>query len=276
MRFAKIIEAVYNRPWLITPETHTAIRRIVESRLLAADTKRIEDDGLFSMFVNKRPDTAIDDNGIAVISVHGVIGKNLSKIERACGAIGVEQIRAEIQESEESGALGILFHFDSPGGGVTGVPELADLIANISVPTLAYTEDMIASAAYWLASGTDEIVATRSADVGSIGVYIPWVDRSAYYAGLGYEFDPIKNQDGDLKAIGFAPTLTESQRAYLQDEVDTIFSEFRGHIQSYRDVSADAMRGQTLSSVAMLQANLVDAIVKDFGEAYDRLLAKIK
>jgi signal peptide peptidase SppA len=164
------------------------------------------------------------------------------------------------------GARGILLHVDSPGGTITGTPEIADLVASKPVPTVAYTEDMMASAAYYMAAGASAIVASKSADVGSIGVYIPWIDSSAQYEAEGLKPDPIIGAGGDLKAIGFGGSLTPEQRAHLQEGVDSSLADFKAHILAHRNVPDGAMRGQTLDGKAALAANLVDAI-GDMGAA---------
>lgn len=275
MRYAHLFESIYLRPWFITPSAHHTIRALFERHLvtglgraaspLAADTELD-----FSAFVNARRPLAIDDDGIATIHVLGPIGKNLSQIEQSCGATGIEAVRTDYAAAIAGGARGILLHFDSPGGTITGVPELARMIAGKALPTVAYTEDLMASAAYYLASGADAIVATPSAEVGSIGVYIPWVDSSVAIAAAGLKPDPIVNTGGDLKALGFGGSLTAEQRAYLQEQVDADFAAFQQHILTYRAVPAEAMRGQTLSGHAALASGLIDYL-GDLATAKDTL-----
>ena len=86
------------------------------------------------------------------------------------------------------------------------------------------------------------------------------MDSSARYTAAGLRPDPIVNTGGDLKAIGFGGALTEAQREHLQEQVDADFAAFTGHILAHRAVTPDAMRGQTLSGQAALNANLIDRI----------------
>jgi signal peptide peptidase SppA len=261
MRFTHLAEQIYHRPWFITAEAHAAIRTVFERAMSSGLLdSRLEESSLLDMFPKRRP-LAIDDaTGIASIHIMGPLGKNLSKIEQSCGATGFEQVRADYAKALEKGARGLLLDFDSPGGTITGTPELANLIASKPLPTVAYTEDMMASAAYYLASGADVIVASPSASVGSIGVYIPWMDTSAAYERAGYKPDPITNTGGDLKAIGFGGKLSDAQRAHLQEEVDEDFANFQAHIRQHRDVPDSAMRGQVMSGRKALESNLVDRI----------------
>lgn len=271
MRFAHIAEQLYCRPWFITPEAHAAICLVFERALATGLTEpTAEEMNLLDMFPKRRPMKIDDETGIASIHILGPIGKNMSKLEQSCGATGMEQIRADYAQALDKGARGLFLDFDSPGGTVTGTPELAALVASKPLPTVAYTEDIMASAAYYLASGADAIFASPSASVGSIGVVIPWIDRSARFEREGLKPDPIVNQGGDLKAIGFGGRLTEAQRAHLQENVDLDFADFKAHVRNYRAVGDAAMRGQTMNGRSALAANLIDR-VGDRSQAFNAL-----
>ena len=94
MRFANITNAVYRQPWNITPGAWLSVHELLQSRL-AVDAENLD----LSAFVNPRPDLEVDSNGIAHIHVTGVLGKNLSQIERSCGNTGYEQLEAEIADA---------------------------------------------------------------------------------------------------------------------------------------------------------------------------------
>lgn len=261
MRYAQIHEQIFQRPWFITPSAHATLRQLFLAHANILIKPRADDDkegNPLSLFVNPRQPVQVATDGIAAIHVLGPLGKNLSKIEQSCGATGFEQIRADYATAIAGGAKGILLKFDSPGGTVQGTPELAEFIASKPLPTVAYTEDMMASAAYYLAAGADAIVATTSAEVGSIGVYIPWMDYSQQLADEGLRPDPIVNKEGDLKALGFTGSLSAEQRAYLQTRVDEDFADFKAHVLKHRNVKDEAMRGQTLSGRNAVETNLID------------------
>lgn len=271
MRFRHLAEQIYLRPWFITPEAHASIRMVFERATLPQ--AGVIDELIAD--IPKRKPMAIDANGIASIHIFGPLGKGLSKMEQSCGATGFEQIRADYSEAQKAGARGILLEVDSPGGTVIGTPEIADLVASKPIKTVVYTEDMMASAAYYIGAGADAIVSSQSALVGSIGVYIPWMDRSAQYAAAGIKPDPIVNTGGDLKAMGFGGTLTTAQRTHLQEAVDGDFAEFKRHITTYRDLPDSAMRGQVLNGRESIGAHLVDAI-GDMDAAKAKLLQLIR
>lgn len=261
MRFAQIHEQLYCRPWFITPAAHFTLRQVFEAHVARHGAgARAEELGLGDLVNSRRP-MVVDAEGIATIHVLGPLGKNLSKMEKSCGATSFEDLQAEFAQANANPAVrGILLHIDSPGGTVQGTPETAAIVAASARPVVAYTEDTMASAAYYLGAGARAIVASPSADVGSIGVYIPWVDRSALYEAAGLRPDPIVNTGGDLKALGFGGTLTEAQRTYLQEQVDLDFDAFKAHVARHREIDPSALRGQVLSGQQALDANLIDAL----------------
>ena len=65
----------------------------------------------------------------AIIPIQGIIGKHLSLLEMSCGCVDVDDIglqldRAIADESVDS----IILYFDTAGGTVTGIPELAGVV----------------------------------------------------------------------------------------------------------------------------------------------------
>ena len=87
-----------------------------------------------------------------------------------------------------------------------------------------------------------------------------WVDVSKAYEMQGVKRELIAS--GKYKGM-FTPglSLTNEQRAYLQDEVDELAEEFREYVTTRRNgVDQEHMEGQTLMGVSAKQANLIDEI----------------
>ncbi len=119
----------------------------------------------------------------------------------------------------------------------------------------------MASLAYWIGSQARAIVASRSAIVGSIGVFTTVTDYTQYLAAAGIKVEVIKNKEADYKAAGVPGTsLTDAQRSYLQDSVQASFQEFQAAVTLKRRIEAAAMRGQTFNGLKSKSAGLVDAI----------------
>jgi ClpP class serine protease len=102
------------------------------------------------------PLTLSVDNGIGIIEIKGVIGKNLDAIDKIfySGVDTVEVSKLVIEALNNPEIEAILLDIDSPGGSVNGTMELGDLIrdAKKQKPVMAYTDGMMCSAAYWIGS----------------------------------------------------------------------------------------------------------------------------
>ena len=196
----------------------------------------------------------------AIIPIKGVITSGLHPIYRVIGFADTEQIAGWIRAAVANPLVEeILLRIDSPGGMVTGTPELAAAVAAADriKPVLAHTSGMMDSAAYWIASQARAICCTPSADVGCVGVYQVYYDQTAYLATMGVKATIFKS--GDLKAAGHPDIpMTEAQAAHVQAEIDAIGVQFRAAVTARRDIDEDSMRGQSFLGTEALVRGLVD------------------
>lgn len=276
MRLQRVHELVYHRPWLITPTGHEAIRAVLENKMgRDAIEAQAPQAGFFEDMAVARPAASVE-NGIGFVHILGPIGIGLSNFEKTCGMTDLRDLMADIDAVQQDGAERIMLITDSPGGSVGGVPEAAAQIAALDVPCFAYVPGgaMNCSAAYYLTSGADRIFASQSAEVGSIGVYLPWVDRTAAYEKMGYKVELITNKEGDLKGTGYPGTaLSDAQREDLQAGVQEIFDDFAAHIRAHRpgEIAADTMRGQSFSARESYRRKLIDGVA-----TFDTALRSLK
>lgn len=272
MRFQRIIEQVYFRPWFITAEGHASISKLIESKL--AQTPGVKADFVeMSDFFMQRQPLRMDDDDIAHIHVFGVLGQGLAPIEKTCGNTDYADICADVRAAE--GAAGIMFHIDSPGGMCSGCIETAKLIANITEkPTVAFVNNMACSAAYAIAAACGYVFATESALIGSIGTICPWVDSSAMWEKAGLSFQPIVSEGADLKSSMHGPSITDEQRAAEQELVNEYGAQFTGFVKARRDPDPVVFRAGAYTGGRAFELRLVDQVTSE-GAAKDSLLAMI-
>jgi signal peptide peptidase SppA len=204
-----------------------------------------------------------DPPGIKVIDIYGPLAKRVSDLQLMSGVTDIDVISNQIDEALADDTVeGIFLDVDSPGGSVTGIPELAEKIrlAKAQKPIVAFTDSLMASAAYWIAAGASAIVSTGSAMVGSIGVYMAWLDVSRKFEMEGMRTELIKA--GKFKATGITGiALTDEQRALLQAEIDEVFGWFAKSVRLGRgQVASDTMEGQTFYGQKSVELNLVDRV----------------
>ena len=255
MKFQRVIEQVFYRPWLITPGGYAAVRKLVEGRILRANGEGYE---MLDGMTAKREEMEIDGQGIAHICIEGTLAKGISPIEACCGAHDYEWIIEDLEDAIEANVRGILLEINSPGGNCTGCSEVVDIIQGLKVPIVAYSDDTACSAAYNIAVSCDKVYGSIGSTWGSIGTIIPWLDQSAAYAEQGLSWEPITS--GPLKGAGMGPSLTPAQRASLQQMVDDSFDQFKSNVLRNRLVPDEYMTGAAYLAPRARLGNLIDGI----------------
>jgi signal peptide peptidase SppA len=184
-------------------------------------------------------------DGIAVIKVHGVITKGSNLFSMMFGGTSLYSLQADLLALRDDNSIrSIVLHIDSPGGGVYALDETCDVIAEVSKRkrVVAFTDGMCASAAYWLASACDRIVATSSAELGSIGVYAFHFDHSGELKDAGIVPTLVKAGEHKASAHPYAPLSAEDEAA-MQSRIDAYYSLFTKRVARGRGVSVEQVRG---------------------------------
>ncbi len=264
-----------NRPVLIQPTLAKAfLERCASFQLPLAAKASDMSDMLEAVFGAKQSLGKFPP--FAVLPIKGVIGRNLSDLDAACGACDLEDVEEMLEECERDPAITtVILDVDSPGGTSVGVPELAKRIRECSKRTISFTSGDCCSAAYWLASQASEFYATPSSSVANVGCYIVYNDMSAAFAQEGVAVDVIRS--GDLKGLGVPGTsLSKSQRDQLQAEVIEIADNFKADVKLVREfVQDDDMNGQAFSGKKAAEKGFVTALTNGFDELMQTLDAEV-
>jgi signal peptide peptidase SppA len=200
-------------------------------------------------------------NGIGYINVSGVICNCDALWAYFFGACSTPELLSAIADyKEDDNVKTICLLIDSPGGEVSGVPDVYDAVLNCGKPTYTMIGNQCCSAAYWIASATDKIIAKRGSCVGSIGVYVAWDNVSELYAKNGIKTEFFAS--GELKGTG-VPTIetTDVQRAFVQAHVIARFNQFKADILRKREVGLESMNGGFWIAAEALKRGLIDLIV---------------
>ncbi len=238
-----------------------------EPRLRALSTTDIADIKAFSLPENLGDDDDASyevQNGVAVISVSGVLVKYDGLLTQLLGGVSTQTISQIFSDALDNDAVeSILLVVDSPGGQVAGTADLATLIASSAKPVTAYVSDMAASGAYWLASQCDTIIANPTACIGSIGVYCVLEDNSRLYEDAGVKVTLVKA--GAYKGVGAdGVPITDDQIADQQREIDGLYRIFVSSVAKGRGLSiADATKlatGQTWLASEAVKLKLIDGV----------------
>lgn len=202
------------------------------------------------------------ESGIAVIPILGVIEQRMHSL-----GTSVEEIGMAVDVALASKRVdGIVFDVDSPGGGVTGVPELAEKIytARGVKPTASISNGMMGSAALWLGLAAQDVWAIQSGDTGSLGVYMLHIDESKALEDEGVVVTEFSAGRYKTEGAPWAP-LSEEASEFFQSRVDEVYGWFVAAMAQFRaDIPDNVMKGygegRMLGAKQAKVANLVDKI----------------
>lgn len=204
-------------------------------------------------------------NGVAVIDITGPIFPRANVFNTMSGATSIESITNDIKEAlQNPKVFSMILNIDSPGGAVTGVNELTNFIkaSSKAKPVKAYVYGMCASAALWIASGADEIIASETSEVGSVGVVCAFKDDSEKSNRDGIKTIEIVSSISPLKRVN---PSTDEGKIKIQRLVDSIASVFVQSLAVNRGMNEDVIlkdfgKGDTFLGVKALANGLIDKI----------------
>jgi ClpP class serine protease len=281
MRFSYILHQVYCVPWNIIPAAHVALGTTVSQAFHTFGTRPVNADrgpDIMSWDGAPLPQMRVED-GVSIIPCQGTIVRGATQIEKSCGMLDVEDIRKDIKECLERRDVDQIFlDWDSPGGMSNGSTELAQYIASVRgiKPLKSWVAGTLGSAAFDCAAST-EIWAAPSAQIGSIGSYIAFLDASRAYEIAGYKMELIAS--GPLKGAGIdGISLTDEQRAYFQEKVNQSAENFKSHVRAWRpQVAEETMQGGAYLASTTQGENAYNlGLIDGTANSLDELLGQIR
>lgn len=221
------IDLITAQPWAIEPD---ALETILQVAARANDAPEAVAAKLGRPLDNTR--TVRERDATAIIPITGPIFRRANLFTEVSGATSVEVLARDIQAAADKPSIErIILEIDSPGGQATGIAELAGQIRAIATdtkPVVAYVDGIAASAAYWLAAAATEIVADKTALIGSIGVVATYKPEKDAPIKIISSLSPLKQATPD----------TEQGRAELQRIIDELAAIFVADIATYRGTTA--------------------------------------
>ena len=283
-----LTQRVFNRPLLIHPGMADALYGVLDGRInvgsFAADVlpptpeasqfkgTRIREDGT-SRTVRATGKTALVTIDGSLVNRGAWMGKDF-----CTGLVSYEGINAQLDEvAVEAGIENVILDINSYGGEANGMAGTARKVRELRKTkyVIAVINDVAASAGYGLASGADEIVVSETSVVGSIGVVMLHLDRSAEMAAKGVR--PTFIHAGAHKVDGhpFGP-LPEGVRADMQRDVMAFYDQFLGVVEAGRGKSRlNVKRARETEARTFIGQSAVDAGLADRVASLDDVLAEL-
>lgn len=223
----------------------------------------------------KNAKTATKSGSVAVIPVSGPLSGKDSWLSMWFGSSSYETVARDLSAMlADDEITAIVLDIDSPGGDAAGCGELSKFIyaSRGKKPIIAYCAGSMCSAAYWIGSAADSIVADQSSLLGSIGVRSMMVDASAYLEKLGIKEYAITSKQSPHKVLDAA---SEEDRARLQDTLTSMAAVFIADVARNRNVSTAAVESQFGKGGVLVGADAVAAKLADRVGTLDALLSEL-
>ena len=182
------------------------------------------------------------EGGAALIRVMGPLLAR-GGCDGSLGVTSYDFLTAALKQATDDFAVDrIVLMVDSPGGQAAGVDGVVDAVRTAATrkPTSATIEGMCYSAAYWIASQTDEIVATSLSELGSIGVVIAHVDLSRMYDAAGVKVSLIHAGAKKVDGNPYEP-LSSRARDDMQERVEELRTRFAADVAQRRGIAASTV-----------------------------------
>jgi signal peptide peptidase SppA len=219
-------------------------------------------------------DSSQDLSGCNVvgITVHGCVmtyapaaDEGTSGVPEGCDAMTVsEDVMLTLQEvSTHKNVKAVLLDIDSMGGAPQGAVEIEQAVQASGLPSVAWIRGYGDSAAYWIASAADTIIASEESDIGSIGVTSSYTDNSRQNATEGITYNSIST--GKYKDMGSPDKpLTAEERTVIEKGLRITLDHFIETIATNRELSVEKVRaladGSSWLGKEALSLGLIDEL----------------
>ena len=269
----KVLDIV-TAPWAIQPEKLTEIQEIYITHLRGEKIDIAGIEAKIGKPLDNKPQDYTIENGVAVLPIEGIVAKRMNIVMKISGGTSSELVGRDLRAAlADPSVNSILLYIDSPGGSVDGTQELAGEIYNArgKKPIVAFSDGMMASAAYWIGAAADRVIISGdTAQIGSIGVVARHMDVSKYEEKIGVKTSEIVAGRYKRIASQYEP-LSESGRQSIQDAVDHVYNVFLGDIAQFRNLSLDTVKegkadtipwadGRVFYGRQAIDAGLVDGV----------------
>ena len=251
---------------MMTPETALASQQLLRGMLQGLQMEKGDEDPSTIPFMvtmegatRESDSSSSEEKFISVITLSGTVLKH----DGYCGAVGTRTLAARFRQADEDPAvLGHIFRIESGGGLAAAVPEMADTLAALKKPVVAWVDGLCGSAAYYIASYCKQIIASHKEDqIGCIGVMIGLQDYEEYH----------KSSNGLVTARIYSSLSNEKNRAYeealkgnfnliRETTLDPMAQQFHEDVKNNRpDVKAEHLQGRTYRAEDVT-GSLIDSI----------------
>lgn len=260
------LATVAGRPWAVDVRVAENVRRIVDAHGVIGLRQLAEIRADVREKAAAAPAAPRASGGVLVLRTIGLMTQRGGAINSAPTASSAALADEVLAAAANQAITAMVLEWDSPGGEVYGVSELAAAIrqARASKPIVSVANSLAASAAYWAAAQATEVMVTPSGEVGSVGVYALHQDVSRAAEAEGVKFTFISAGKYKTEGNPYEP-LSEEATAAMQASVDRYYGMFAADLAKGRRVPVEQVRdgfgqGRVVGAKAAVDAGMADSV----------------
>ena len=214
----------------------------------------------------------VKEQNVAVIVASG----NILFGDQPPGTIGAESTTNLLRRAlNDDSVKSVVVHIDSGGGSAFAGDVIADEIEALQVagkPVVVSMSSAAASAAYFIAAGSDKIFASPATITGSIGVFgmFPTYQRTAEYLGIATDGVGSTQWSGQFRPDR---EMSDSARALFNVLIRDSYDNFIAHVSDYRGMDRQAVDEIAQGKVWTGQDAIENGLVDELGDIDDAIAA---
>ena len=264
----ELFSNILSQPWAIDPQYVEGISPLLAALLDQRPVawQKVSGETPYAIGARSTSPTGMasaSPGSIAVIPLSGPLMKN----DQFCGPVGTARIGQWMREADANDKIeGIILKVDSPGGTVDGTEDLARIVKNTKKPVVAYIDGLAASAAYWIASSADEVMASgKTTLVGSIGTMSKIADFQPMLEKAGIKFHEVYATKSADKNKEYRDAVRDGNYAgMINNFLDPLNALFHSTVRTNRrdklSSEENIFSGKTYFSTEAKKHGLIDAI----------------
>lgn len=209
---------------------------------------------------------AMDEAKAGSVAIIPIVGEFLKRGGRC--SVGADEITAAIYKAADNeNIVAVVLDMDSGGGAESAVPPFLEAIKYLQgkkKPVVCHG-DMVASAAYWVATQCDYLMADNmiSSAFGSVGVYVSFLDYREKFAKEGIKQRSIYAPQSTLKNNQYRELMdNDNEEPLIEDSLKPSADRFIAAVKERRKgkikEDSDTYKGKIFEGKAIVKEGLAD------------------
>lgn len=277
MQYPNILSFLENSHWLVTEAHAQTIKSIIVRIFSGKDInipKHEHDeraayvvDGGERMDLRTGSYSVFKVGSTAVVPILGTISKRMNMLTALSGGVSTDMLTSTFNKLALDNSINsVVLDIDSPGGYMDGLEEARRALLSLrnKKSVFAVSNNLMASAAYYIGSAATEIIGAPNSQIGSVGVWSMAVNESKRLDKKGIEVFIVRS--GKNKAVPHpAEPFDEAGLERIREGNEMAFTSFLGAVSENRNISMSKLTvliegGKLFEATDAIKAQLADRI----------------